>query len=364
MTGTPENLPASNTQPVLSEAEVEELLRSLRRKEGTWVEWGQACQQLQKAGYNPQVIFEDTGFEPIQQNQIVVASQVYASMIAAGVPEGVRSHFEQRGSDILYEFRILTQPDRAAAATFVVEKSVDSEGAHELAKALKEFSRLSKPPEGFINHPGDALAYQHWKAARQQPDLQVRSRLIAQGLRFAQSATAREKIERLLTDFTVVKTRPTPRLPVYRLESEEELPRALPVVGKLPLTIEDLKAVPLVDEEGPFRIVKFSQGGAWVAVPGWQMVLRAEDPIVIISDSEQLPEPLPGKAEEVLVIVDRAQRQWDADSYFIVEQSRQLQIQWFEELTETPLLGKVIIIMRPKRVLDEEFTKELWHIDE
>ena len=51
----------------------EELLRSLRQKEGTWVEWGKACQQLQKAGYNPQRIFEETGFEPIQQNQIIVA---------------------------------------------------------------------------------------------------------------------------------------------------------------------------------------------------------------------------------------------------------------------------------------------------
>ena len=52
----------------------------LRQKQGTWVEWGQAIAYLQKNGYNPQDIFEATGFEPIQQNQVIVGSQVYNSM--------------------------------------------------------------------------------------------------------------------------------------------------------------------------------------------------------------------------------------------------------------------------------------------
>ncbi len=33
-----------------------------------------------KIGYNPQDIFEATGFEPIQQNQVVVGAQVYSSL--------------------------------------------------------------------------------------------------------------------------------------------------------------------------------------------------------------------------------------------------------------------------------------------
>ncbi|MEY3404245.1 MAG: hypothetical protein RLZZ86_3867, partial [Cyanobacteriota bacterium] len=57
-----------------------ELLVKLRQKQGSWVEWGQAIAYLQKNGYNPQTIFEATGFEPIQQNQVIVGSQVYASM--------------------------------------------------------------------------------------------------------------------------------------------------------------------------------------------------------------------------------------------------------------------------------------------
>lgn len=354
--------PASpNSEPAIN---AEELLRSLRRKEGTWVEWGKACAKLQKAGYSPQAIFEETGFEPIQQNQITVAAQVYTTLGNANAPTNVLAHFERKGSDILYEFRILTQTERVTAAELVQAKNLNTDDAREVTKAIKEFSRLKHLPEGFSSHAGDAVAYQCWKLAREQEDLQERSRLIARGLTFAYSETARQKIEHLLTDFTVAKTRTNPLMPVYRLESEVELPRVLPVVGKLPLTPTDLQAVPLIVETEPFRLVKFSGEGAWVPIPGWQVVLQAEDPVVILSDSGHLPTPLPGLLEEVLVVVDRAQRQWDINSYFVVELAGQLEFQCFEEPPNLPLLGRIILVIRPKRILDEEFTKELWQIDE
>jgi hypothetical protein len=90
------------------------------------------------------------------------------------------------------------------------------------------------------SHPGDAVAHQCWKSARQQPDLQKRSHLIARGLNFVHSQTARQKIEQLLTNFAY-KTNPTPLIPLYRLESEAELPRVLPVVGQLPLPPQSFK---------------------------------------------------------------------------------------------------------------------------
>jgi hypothetical protein len=362
MPETPDPVPTPNSAD--AQINADELFLQLRRKQGTWVEWGQLCQTLQKAGYTPQTIFEATGFEPVHQNQVIVAAQVYNSILAAGVPDAVRTHFEHKGSDVLYELRILTQAERAAVATLVLEKSLDMDEAKEASRAVKDFSRLSAPPEGFTNHPGDAIAYQTWKAARQKSDLQERSRLIARGLRFAQSDTARQKIEQLLTDFTVVPTAPSPQLPVYRLESDEDLPRVLPVAGQFPLTKADLQAVPIVDETAPFGMVQFSGTGAWVPVPGWQVVRLAEDPVVILWDSQALPTPLPGKAEVVLVIVDRSQRQWEAKSYFLTDQGEQLQIQWFEAAPETPLLGRVILVMRPKRVLDENYTNDPWQLDE
>lgn len=348
--------------PPEPEINAKELLQSLRQKQGTWIEWGQACQQLQKAGYTPQAIFEETGFEPIQQNQIIVAAQVYTSLVNGNAPANVLAHFEQKGSDSLYELRVLAQSERVAAAELLLTKNVDSEGSHEVVRAIRE-SSMTKLPDGFSSHPGDAVAYQCWKSARQKSDFQERARLIARGLNFVHSETARQQIEKLLTDFTVVKTRPAPRLPVYRSETEAELPRILPVVGKLPLTKADLQAVPLIDEIGPLRLVKSSGEVIWVAVPGWQVVLNAEDPVAILSD-EALPTSLPGKPEEVLVVVDRAQREWQADNYFVVEPAGQLELQWFGEAPDLPLLGRVILVMRPRRVLDEEATKDLWQIDE
>ena len=85
--------PNSVNSDELSNEESETLIRNLRQKQGSWVEWGIACSKLQKSGLSPQTIFEATGFEPIQQNQIIVGSQVYASMEKSGVSQEVRSHF-------------------------------------------------------------------------------------------------------------------------------------------------------------------------------------------------------------------------------------------------------------------------------
>ncbi|MEN9871684.1 MAG: hypothetical protein RLZZ171_2676, partial [Cyanobacteriota bacterium] len=76
---------SQNSQVKMSEAEAQELMRSLLHKEGSWVEWGQGCQQLQKAGYSTQRIFEDTGFQNSQQNLVIVASQVFDNLVKAEV---------------------------------------------------------------------------------------------------------------------------------------------------------------------------------------------------------------------------------------------------------------------------------------
>jgi len=343
--------------------DVDQLLLMLRRKEKTWVDWGIACQQLQKAGYSPQQIFEESGIEPIQQNQIIVAGQVYQNLKDKG-SEAVCQYFGERRSDILYEFRVLNQTERVDAATISAEKQLDTDEARAIAKAIKEFSRLSDQPEGFSRAPGDAMAYRCWYFARQKDDLQERSRLIGQGLKFAHSETAREKLQKLLSDFSVVKAKEAPRLPFFRLESEEELPRLMPVMGHLPLTPDDLKAVPMVEEEEPFGIVQYSGSCSWVPVPGWQVILRAEDPVALLAQVQDLGPDLPRPKEEVLVIIDRDQRQWNEDNYFLVEADGQLQVQWFAEAPEQKLYGQVVLVMRPKRILDENFTKDPWHTDE
>jgi hypothetical protein len=358
--GTPERNPQSDSVTV----NIEELLQLLRRKESNWIKWGQACQQLLKAGYSAQAIFEQTGFEPIQQNQIIVASQVYTTLVNAGISEEARSRFERTGSDILYELRILTQAERAATAEYIVARNIDSEGAREVAKAVKEFSRRGTPPQGFSNHPGDAIAYEYWKLARQQNQLPERSRLIARGLMFAHSQEARQQIETLLTEFAGGKPRRAPILPFYRLEADEQQPRLLPVAGQLPLTAEALKDVPTVKNTGSFQLVQVSETQTIVPIPGWQVIWKAQDPVGILCNSSQLPNQLNNKPEELLLIIDRADQEWKEDNYFVVNESGQLEIKWFPDAPDVTLLGRLILVLRPKKILDEALSHDVWQIDE
>lgn len=345
--------------------DVEALVTQLRRKEGNWVQWGQACQALQKSGMMPQQIFEGTGFEPTQQNQVIVGAQVYDSLLAENAPDAVQAHFQQRGSDILYELRILTQRDRARAAELAFNQGLDADSIKDVARALKEYSYFKEPPSGFEDIAGDAVAYSYWRLARQQSDLQSRSRLIAQALRFATSDTARQQVEKLLTDFSVVKSRPAPTLPTYRLETDSELPLVIPLAGALPLSTEDFQAVPVVVPEEPFGIVKSDGRSAWVPIPGWQVVLQAEDPVAILAKPSQLPNVQnPNNPEPVMLVLDRAQRDWDADSYFLVDQNGDVAVEWFADRAEVKLLGKLLVIMRPKRILDENYTRELFQFEE
>ena len=346
-------------------SESDRLLDQLRKKQGSWVEWGQACLHLQQSGLTPVDIFEATGFEATHQNLVIVASQVFQSLERGGADDDIVEHFEGRGSDVLYELRILTEGDRVAAATLAVQRSLDCDDAREVARALKEFRYLRDLPDGFEDDPGDAAAYQCWRLARQKTDLQERSRLIAQGLRFVSSSTARKKIEALLTDFTVVKSRPAPRLPTFRLESAMEVPRILPVAGQLPMESAALMAVPLLEPEEPFDIVHFSGMGAWVAVPNWQVLMNSGDPVTVLCDSALLPgatEDTP--KEEVLVAIDRANQEWERDSYFAIDDDGELRLAWFEEPPELEILGKVVLVLRPKRIFDEEVVKELWQVEE
>ncbi|GBF82515.1 RuBisCO accumulation factor 1 [Aphanothece sacrum] len=348
----------------LSEEDANQLLRSLLHKEGNWVYWGKTCHQLQKAGYNGQFIFEQTGFQAVQQNLIVVAAQVYESLLNEDVSEEVLAYYLGPKSDVLYEFRILNQEQRAVIAQLAYSKNLDNQTAKEVAKAFQEFSRLSQLPSGFIVHPGDAIAYQCWKQARQKRDLSQRTRLIAKGLKFAHSATAREAIEKLLSDFTIIPETSAPLIPLHRLEVQEEICRIIPVVGTLPLTKNDLEGVKTLNPVYPFHLINYSGTGSVIPLPGWRAVLKAQDPVGILCMSDQLPKDLTGNPEEVLILVDRQINQWNANSYFLIEEEGQLTFKWFEEMPSIPLLGQIVIVVRPKKVFDENNILEAWQMDD
>ena len=347
----------------ISEAEAKEMMRSLLHKEGNWVTWGQTCHKLQKAGYSSQQIFEDTGFQNSQQNLVIVASQVYENLVRDGVAPEVLEYFQGPRSDVLHEFRLLNQTQRVDAANLAYDKRLDIDGAHLVTKAMRDVSRISQLPESFTNHPGDWVAYLSWKRAQSQKDLQQRARLIAQGLKFAHSASAREAIEKLLSDFNVVKSASEPLLPLYRLETEDELPRIVPLAGTYPVGSQDIAGVRQVEVQQPFGNI-IAKDGAYVPVPGWQVVLKAQDPITYFCQSDRLPKSLSGKVEKVLVMLDRANTAWNVNSYFVVEIDGKLEIKWFENEPAAKIVGQLVLILRPKKILDEGNLTQPWQMDD
>jgi hypothetical protein len=351
----------------------EGLLKLLRHKEGTWVQWGIACQMLQKMGENSLAIFENTGFEPIQQNQIVVASQVYASLQAGNAADIVLAHFEQKGSDILNELRVLNQSERVDMATFALEKNLDVLEAKDVVKAIKEASNVANLPEGFTRHPGDAVVLQILKAAQGKIDPQERTRLIARGLRFAHSEKARAAIERLLMEMSAPAKKKAPNLPNFRYDAEDSIPRILPVVGTLPLSIDVFKSSPKTEELAPFGIVHSAVASTWATLPGWFVVHEAEDGVVVCCNTDTLQAAINqevlssvrDRAEDILVLVDRAQCEWDENSYFaIAGEDGNLKFAWFELPPEVELLGKITLTLRPKRFFDEAASQDRWQFEE
>jgi len=59
-----------------------------------------------------------------------------------------------------------------------------------------------------------------------------------------------------------------------------------------------------------------------------------------LCDSDRLPNQTTSTPEPVLVVVDRSEQQWDVNSYFVVDQSGQLEFQWFETATEVHCWGE------------------------
>jgi hypothetical protein len=340
------------------------LLLMLRRKENNWVEWGKACQKLQKSGLNPQEIFEETGFEQIHQNQIIVGSQVFDSIMSVGVAAATETHYQRQGSDSLYELRILSQEDRAATAEYLYNRRIDSEGAKEVAKAFKEFSYMRQPPAGFTHHPGDAVAYQYWRYVKQQLDLTEKTRLIARGLMFVETQGARSQLEKLLMELSAPAKRTAPALPIYRLEADEELPRTIPLAGTFPIDSSMLGDVPKIAATGSFQIVKNNWAGGWVTFPGWGVLCRAEDPIAVIGDLENLPLKLSIQAAETIVILDRSVTEWNEFNYFAIERDGKLAIEWFDTAPNIPILAQLVLVIHPKRPIDPDTPKDLWELED
>jgi hypothetical protein len=91
------------------------------------------------------------------------------------------------------------------------------------------------------------------------------------------------------------------------------------------------------------------------------------DPLAFFCQGSQVSETLTSKNETMLVVIDRAATTWDENSYFLIsddDSDHSVAIQWFESSPTVALLGQVIVVLRPKRILDENNLLEPWQMDD
>jgi hypothetical protein len=110
----------------------------------------------------------------------------------------------------------------------------------------------------------------------------------------------------------------------------------------------------------------------WIALPAWPALQRAADPVALQVENQLLGSLLdqPVAAEEerdpVLLVVDRAVRTWEGRAgVFLVDREGWLSLEWIDEdLPPSPLLGQVLMAIRPPRIFDEEVAQDPWQLEE
>ncbi|MDJ0551610.1 MAG: RuBisCO accumulation factor 1, partial [Microcystis sp.] len=149
-----------------------------------------------------------------------------------------------------------------------------------------------------------------------------------------------------------------------RLQDEDELARIIPLVGRFPVTVTDIKHTESLSVEEPFRLVTVGDKQTIVPLPGWQAILKAIDPVAILWPSDQLPRSIATRSEEVLLVIDRVLAEWDVNNYYLVERDNSVFLQWFDSSPDVTILGELILILRAKNILDENNITEPWQMDD
>ncbi|EFJ26426.1 hypothetical protein SELMODRAFT_412999 [Selaginella moellendorffii] len=180
-------------------------MESLRNGMGSWHTRAKTIWELQQMGFTAEQLYDVALVTAHLQTAMVVASKVYDSLVLAQASSELLSALESNETHVcsLYELRILSSKQRKAAAEYVVEKGLDTKGAEELARAIKQHERRAELREGFSPLPGDCLALMHYRAAKESSQADEKQSLAQRALEFAVSEAAVEKISKLLQNVFV-----------------------------------------------------------------------------------------------------------------------------------------------------------------
>jgi hypothetical protein len=359
----------------------------LANRLGVWHEYAPLITSLIREGFSSPSIEETTGISGVEQNRIIVATQVRDTLVQSNIDEETLSFFDNGGAEVLYEIRLLSAAQRAAAAKFLVENRSDGKAAQDLARAIKDFPsrRGEKNWESFdYTLPGDCLSYMYYRQSKEHKNpSDQRDSALELALSVVESEKAKKVVDEELHGKTekgeeeveaVVLKVP---VPVVRLQIGEVAEATSVVVLPVVKAEEGVKVIfeapSEVRNEGEFGIVVAEKGWEkWVVLPGWEPVVNVGKGGVVVSflDARVLPWKANRwyKEEPILVVADRNKRAVENDEgfYLVVDEGNEvgLKVQRGLALKENGVsecLGNVVLVVRPPdENNDDQLSEEDW----
>lgn len=324
----------------------------------------------------------------MEQNRLVVAAQVRESLVQSNTDPDLVAEFDTGGAELLYELRLLSAAQRAAAARFIIENRFDAKGAQDLARAMKDYPRR-RGDRGwdFFDYslPGDCLSFMYYRQSREhQNPSSERTAALQQALEVAESEKAKGEVSRELEGDSEKKggkedgVEGTVRVPVVRMKIGEVAEASSVVV--LPVCRAEESEAELLEvpweckSKGEFGVVVSEKGWKrWVVLPGWEPVagLGNGGVVVAFGDARALPWKTKRwyKEEPVLVVADRGRKEVKADDGFYLvnvadDNGAGLKIERGLSLKEAGVeesLGTVVLVVRPpKEEIDDQLSDEDW----
>lgn len=341
-----------------------------------WFEYAPLISSLYADGFTPPTIEELTGISSIEQNRLIVGAQVRDSILQCLHEPELIAAFDTGGAELLYEIRLLSTTQRVAAATFIIDRNIDSKGAQDLARAIKDYPSR-RGDVGWLdfdyNLPGDCLSFLYYRQSRENKNpSEQRTTMLLQALEVAQSEKAQKKLNGELygeKDEEKEKEKKEEvkaiRIPVVRLKFGEVAGASSVVVLPVCKAAEGEKKILEAPMEiiagGDFKVVEAEKGWRrWVVLPAWNPVATIGKGGVAVSfrdDRKVLP--WDGKEEPLLVVTDRERKAVEADDgYYLVGADNGLKLEKGSELKAREVkesLGMVVLVVRPPREDDDDW---------
>ncbi|KAK4431176.1 Rubisco accumulation factor 1.1, chloroplastic [Sesamum alatum] len=327
----------------------------LTNRLGQWFEYAPLITALIQEGFISTTLEEITGIASLEQNCLVVATQVRDSLVESTDEETV-SYFDTQ-PEVLYEIRILNTEQRALAARFIIAHSFDRRKAEELARSMKDFPRRQ--------------GHEHKSAS--SPELSKVA--LERALEMAETERAKQTILEDVEgkdgegDEGGVGIDDLVTVPVVRMAIGEVAESSAVVV--LPICRAEEREIEVEEAPwdsgmgGQFGVVQAEKPWSrWVVLPGWAPVAMLKRGGVAVAFPKARG-VLPWRSkrrdadEEILVVVDREEKEVAADDGFYLVVSggngsgeEGLKVERGAKLKEMGVeksLGTVVLVVRPPR---------------